>query len=46
MSKNRKEGIFLSIVFSFYNEEQVLIELISRVRNAIKDNKFAVKNIN
>jgi len=40
MSKNRKEGIFLSIVFSFYNEEQVLIELISRVRNAIKDNKY------
>ncbi len=33
--ENRKEKIFLSIVFSFYNEESVLNELISRVRNTL-----------
>ena len=40
MVKNRKEGIFLSIVFSFYNEEVVLRELLSRVRNVLSSNPF------
>lgn len=35
----RKEKIFLSVVFSFFNEERVLKELLSRVRNTLTQNK-------
>jgi dolichol-phosphate mannosyltransferase len=38
-TKNKRERIFLSIVFSFFNEESVLRELISRVRVTLNNSK-------
>jgi dolichol-phosphate mannosyltransferase len=34
-----KENPFISIIFSFYNEENVLVELIKRVRTVMKKEK-------
>ena len=34
------EYMFISVVLSFYNEEDVLPELISRLRNTLKEKFF------
>ena len=34
-----KDGIHLSVVFSFFNEEKVLPKLLTRVRNALDKDK-------
>jgi dolichol-phosphate mannosyltransferase len=39
VSRNFKKSIFVSIVFSFYNEEKVLKELISRTVNVLDHRK-------
>ena len=38
-SKMNKDGIHLSVVFSFFNEEKVLPKLLTRVRNALDKDK-------